>query len=172
MCPPPHRLAARSHFTNAWSDANNVLHEHFELYSSWASLRAGGAEERWQHCDFNRAGVGFPSGCMRFPPGAKHAAAQAAAKVAEGSYMAHKSRHAELGMGAKDAALFVRAPSAVARGGGGVAGAAWAWLTWLLWLALKLVLWGVASALLLVLAAHAWERRRGRLPVYSSGGRQ
>lgn len=46
---------------NTWTDTNNQLNENFELYSNLEDAING--ENRWEFCNFNKSGVGFPGYC-------------------------------------------------------------------------------------------------------------
>ena len=50
-----------SYLVQTWSSRNNVLNRDFELYSSFADAAAG--RNKWQFCNYDDNGVGFPRDC-------------------------------------------------------------------------------------------------------------
>jgi len=63
VSPIPDSFDAYNLFTSAWIEAENVLHEDFEIYSSYEDLKAD--QNEWSFCNYDDFVVGYPRDCGR-----------------------------------------------------------------------------------------------------------
>ena len=66
LTPIPDDMDFLDLFMNNWYDTNNVLNVDFALYSTYDDALLDDEEARWDFCNFNDAGIGFPRDCGPF----------------------------------------------------------------------------------------------------------
>ena len=61
--PIPASMDLKIYLSSYWRDLNNVLHNDFEIYNDFNDLIFD--TNKWNHCNYNDVGVGFPRDCGR-----------------------------------------------------------------------------------------------------------
>jgi len=66
LTPLPEDMDFLDLFMNNWFDTNNAFNVDFALYSSYDDALLDNEDARWNFCNFNDAGIGFPRDCGPF----------------------------------------------------------------------------------------------------------